>query len=101
MELHGAANFERAMQHGLGAREIADAHADLAERGERDRKAGPLSETFLQRDRALGERQGLIVAMPNQRDVRLVDADGRERRRRRRSAVAWRSARRSAAVASS
>ncbi len=66
------------MQHGLGAREIAHAHADLSERRQRDRQTWTLTETVVQFERALGERQCLIVAMPNQRDDGLVRTDGCE-----------------------
>ena len=79
VELHRAADFERAVQHRFGAREIADAHADLAKRRKRHGQPWSLAETFLQRDRALGECQRLIVAVANERDVCLVDADRRER----------------------
>ena len=63
----------------FGACEIAEAHANLAQRGERDGERRQRSEVLLQRDGALGERLRLLVAMPDQRDVRLVDADDRER----------------------
>ena len=66
------------MQHGFGAIEIADAHADLPERRERDREARALPEAFVQVDGALGERERLLVAVANQRDVRLVAVDRRQ-----------------------
>ena len=78
VELHRAADIERAVQHGVGAIEIADAHADLSERRERNGEAGALSKSLVQVDRALGERERLFVAVANQRDVRLVAVDRRE-----------------------
>ena len=87
MEAHGRAHFKGAMEDLLSACEVAETDADLAQRGQRDGERGQRSEVLLQRDRALGKRLRLFVAMPNQRDVRLVDADDRERvvsRQRRR-----------------
>ena len=78
VELHRAAHVERAVQHRIGAIEVADAHADLAERGERDRQAGSLAEPLVQIDGALGERERLFVAVANQRDVGLVAVDRRQ-----------------------
>ena len=78
VELHRAADVERAVQHGIGAIEIADAHADLSERRERDRQTRALSKSLVQVDRALGERERLFVAVANQRDVGLVAVDRRE-----------------------
>jgi hypothetical protein len=78
VELHGAADVQRAVQHGVGAIEVADAHADLAQGGECHRKAGALPEAFVQVDRAIGERERLLVAVPDQRDVGLVPVHGRE-----------------------
>ena len=78
VKLHRAANIERAVQHLVGAIEVADAHADLPERGERHREARSLAEAFMEIHGALGERQRLLVAMANQRDVGLVPVHGRE-----------------------
>ena len=72
MKLHGAANIERAVQHLVGAIEVADAHADLPERGERHREARSLAQAFMEIHGAIGERQRLLIAMANQRHVGLV-----------------------------
>jgi hypothetical protein len=78
VKLHRAAHFECAMQQGFSARQIADADANLAQRGERDGEALALAEAFLECHGALGKRERLIVAVADQRDVRLVDADHRK-----------------------
>ena len=78
MELHGAADVEGAVQHGVGAIEIADPDADLSKRRERDRQSRPLAEALVKVDGALGEREGLLVAVSNQRDVRLVAVHRRQ-----------------------
>jgi len=72
VELHGTANVEGAVQHGVGAIEVADAHADLAERRQCNRQAGALAQALVQVHRPLGESQGLLVAVPNQGHVGLI-----------------------------
>ena len=74
----GAAHIERAVQHVVGALEVAEAHADLAERGERHGEPVALAELFVQGHAALGQRERLLVAVANQRDVGLVAADHRQ-----------------------
>ena len=64
-------------------------------------EAGALAEPFVQVDGALGERQRLLVAVADQRDVGLVAVDGREHVVGLRASMAMRSACRSAALASS
>jgi hypothetical protein len=64
------------MQHRVGAIEIADADADLAERRQRDGQGRDPAESLVQVDRALGERERLFVAVADQRDVGLVPVDG-------------------------
>ena len=63
------------MQRVLRARQIAEPHADLSERRERDGEAVSRSMRFVQRDAALGERQRLLVAVLQHHHVRLVAAD--------------------------
>ena len=57
---------------------MAEAHADLAERRERSRQAGALADAFVQGHGALGQRQRLLVAMADQRDVGLIAIHHRE-----------------------
>ena len=64
-------------------------------------RPGPWPEAFVQVDGALGQRQRLLVAMANQRDVGLVAVDRRQHVVGLTAAVAMRSACRSAALASS
>ena len=78
VELHGAADVERAVQHGVGACRGAQAHADLTERRERPRQAGALTDAFMHGDRPFGERQRLLVAVADQRDVGLVAVHHRQ-----------------------
>ena len=78
VELHRAADLERAREHLFGALEIAELHENLAERRQRHGEAVTGAERFVQRDAALGERQRLIVLMAHQRDVRLVVDDPRQ-----------------------
>ena len=77
-ELQRAAHVERAVERLLGAPQIAEPHADLAERGQRDAQAVRRARLLLQLDAALGQRQRLIVAVLHHRHVRLVAADGRD-----------------------
>ena len=53
-------------------------HENLSERGERNREAAPGADLLLQRRALFGQRQRLLVAVLNQRDVRLVVADDAE-----------------------
>ena len=62
------------MQNFLGALELAEPHENLSERGERNREAASRAVLLLQRRALLGQRERLLVAMLNQRDVRLVVA---------------------------
>ncbi|HZL94079.1 MAG TPA: hypothetical protein VFB99_10560 [Vicinamibacterales bacterium] len=78
VELDGAPDFKRASEYLLGAVEVADLNEDLAKRRECDGEAVTRSERLMQRDTALGEREGLIVAMLHQCHVRLVVHDPRE-----------------------
>ena len=78
VELNRAAHFERAVQRVLGADEIAQAHADLAERGERHREAVAGPVRFVQRHAPLRQRERLLVTMLKHHHVGLVAADGRE-----------------------
>ena len=57
---------------------VAEPDADLAERRERHRQAVPGAVLLVQRHAALGERERLLVAVLQHRDVRLVAADGRQ-----------------------
>ena len=77
-ELHRAAHVERAVERLLGAPQVAEAHADLAERRQRDAEAVRRAGFLLQRDAALGQRQRLVVAVLHHRHVGLVAADRRD-----------------------
>ena len=77
-EMERAADVERAVQRLLGALQVAEADADLAERGERDGEPVRRARVLVQRDAALGERERLLVAVLHQRDVRLVAAHRRQ-----------------------
>ena len=78
VKLNRAAHLERAVQRVLGAAEIAEAHADLAERRERDGEAVARPVRLVQRHAPLGKRQRLLVAVLQHHHVRLVAADRRE-----------------------
>ena len=78
------------MQNLFGALELAEPHENLPERGERNCEAASRAVLLLQRRALFGERERLLVAMLNQRDVRLVVADDAEhvlRLHRRREAL--------------
>ena len=77
-ELQGAAHVERAVERLLGAAQVAEPHADLPERGERDAEAVRRARLLLQLDAALGQRQRLVVAVLHHRHVRLVAAHRRD-----------------------
>ena len=78
VELNRASHLERAVQRVFRAAEIAEAHADLSERGERDGEAVPGAVPFVQRHAALGERQRLLVAVLQHHHARLVAAHRRQ-----------------------
>ena len=78
VELHRAANVERAVQHGVGAIEVADPDANLSKRRERNRESRSLAESFVKIDGAFREGQRLLIAVTDQRDVGLVAIDGRQ-----------------------
>ena len=75
VELDRAAHVERAVQRVLGARQVAEPHADLAERAERDGQAVAGAVRLVERDAPLGERERLLVAMLEHHHARLVAAD--------------------------
>ena len=75
VELNRAAHVERAVQRVLGAREVAEPHADLSERAERDGQAVAGAVRLVERDAALGQRERLLVAVLEHHHVRLVAAD--------------------------
>ena len=75
-EVQRAAHVERAVEHLFRAPQIADPHADLSERRQRDAEPVRRARLLLQLDAALGERQRLIVPVLHQRHVGLVAADG-------------------------
>ncbi len=75
VELHRGPDVERAMQNRVGALEMAEANANLTERGERSRQARALADALVHRDGPLGEGQRLIVPVANQRHIRLVPVD--------------------------
>ena len=78
VELNRAADLERAMQRFFGARQVAKPHADLSERGERDREPVAGAVRLVKRHAALGERQRLLVAVLEHQHVGLVAADRRQ-----------------------
>ncbi len=78
VELDRAPHLEASRQDVFGALEVAELDEDLAERGERHRKAMARGQRLVQRDASLGKRERLLVLMPHQRDVRLVVHDARE-----------------------
>ncbi len=82
-ELHRAAHVQRPVEGLLGARQVPEPHADLAERRQRDAQPVRRAGLLLQLDAALGERHRLIVAVLHHRHVRLVAADDGDARRRR------------------
>ncbi len=71
-------DVERAVEDLLRSFEVAQLDEDLSERRERDGEAVPGPERLMQADAALRERERLVVAMPHQRDVRLVVHDARQ-----------------------
>ena len=77
-EMKRAAHVERAIERFLRAGQVAHPHADLPERGERHAEPVRRARLFLQLHAALGERQGLLVPVQHQRDVRLVAAHRRQ-----------------------
>ena len=88
------------MQHFLRASKVAEPHANLAERGERDSEAVPRAVRFVKRDAAFGERQRLVVAVLEREHVGLVADTPSPPHRLPGRATASRSACRSAAIAS-
>ncbi len=78
MELDRTADVERAMQRLFGPAQVAEAHADLAKRGERHREAVARAVRLVQRDAAFREGERLLVAVLEHHHVRLVAADGRQ-----------------------
>ncbi len=57
---------------------LADADANLPERGEGDGQPVRRASAFVQRDAALGQRERLLVLVTHHRDVGLVAADERQ-----------------------
>ena len=78
VKLNRAADLERPVERLFGARQIAEAHANLPERAERDREAVARAVLLVQRHAALGERERLFVAVLQHHDARLIAADGGE-----------------------
>jgi hypothetical protein len=74
-ELQRAPHVQRAVERFLGSIQAAKADADLSKRRERDAKAMRRAAVLLQFHAAFSERQGLVVPVLHQRDVRLVAAD--------------------------
>ncbi len=74
VELDRAPHVERAVQGVLGARQVAEPHADLAERAERDGQSVARAVRLVERDAALGQRERLLVAVLEHHDARLVAA---------------------------
>ena len=74
VELRLAARLQRAEQNLFGALELAEPHENLTERRERNREPAPGPVLFLQRRALFGQRERLLVAVLNQRDVRLIVA---------------------------
>ncbi len=66
------------MQNFLGALELAEPHEDLSERGERNGEPASGPHLFLQRRTVLGHGERLLMAVLEQRHVRLVVADDTE-----------------------
>ena len=75
VELDRAAHVERAVQGVFGAGEVAEAHANLSERPERDGQAVAGPVRLVERDAALGERERLLVAMLEHHHAGLIAAD--------------------------
>jgi hypothetical protein len=78
LELHRAADFQRAGQDLFRALQVPELHQDLAERRERDGQAVTRAERLVQRDAALRERQRLLVLVAHERHVGLVVDDAGE-----------------------
>ena len=78
MKLHRAADVEGAVQRLLGAAEIPDPHVNLPQRRQRDAEAVRRAGLPLELDAALGQRQGLVVAMLQRGDVRLIAVNRRQ-----------------------
>jgi hypothetical protein len=77
-ELQRAAHIEGPVQYLLGASQIAETHADLSERRERNPEAVRSAGVLLQFHAALGQRERLIVAVLHHRHVRLIAAHDRK-----------------------
>ena len=78
VKLNRAADLERPVERLFGARQIAEAHANLPERAERDRESVARAVLLVQRHAALGERERLLVPVLQHHDARLIAADGGE-----------------------
>ena len=78
VKLNRTADVERAMQGLLRARQVAQPHADLSQRRERDGEPVAGAMGFVERHAPLGERERLLVAVLEHHHVRLVAADGRQ-----------------------
>ena len=68
------AHGERRIERLGGARQLTEADRNLAERAERHGQSVARRILLVQRDGALGQRQRLLVAMADHRDVGLVAA---------------------------
>ena len=95
VKLNRAAHFERAVQRVFGAAEIAETHADLAERRERDREAVAGAVRFVQRRRCA--RRAPAPARSGAAASSRSPGCRRRWRARRRRAPPRRAARRAAA----
>ena len=78
LELHRAADFQRAGQDLFRAIQVPELHQDLAERGEGDGETVTRAQRLVKRDAALGERQRLVVMVAHERHVGLIVDDAGE-----------------------
>ena len=74
MELDGTPDLERPMQRFFGAVEVAEAYADLSERGERDGETMFRAVLFVKRYAAFGQGERLLMAVLHHHHIRLVAA---------------------------
>ena len=78
LELHRAADFQRAGQDLFRALQVPELYQDLAERGEGDGETVVRAQRLVQRDAALGERQRLIGMVAHELHVGLIVDDACE-----------------------
>ena len=78
VKLNRAADVERAVQRLLGARQVAEPHADLPERAERHGEAVAGAMFLVERHAAFREGERLFVAVLQHHDAGLIAAHRRE-----------------------